>query len=182
MGHLRTSLTDDEAAEVSAVFEEHRQLIEAVATKYAVTADHVPDIVQTVGVHLCAGLNGFRRQAQFRTWLYRMTANVARSYYDKERGQRGLGNRRHRRRNQAIDASDLQFNMVTDINVDPEETLQAEEQSAALSDAIEQLPPRYQAAIRNVLEGSADKCSSRWTRLRATRRLRIILAQDPRVE
>jgi RNA polymerase sigma-70 factor, ECF subfamily len=171
LSKLREVLTRDEADRVADVFTTHQRFIEAVASRYAPSYDHVPDIVQAVGVEVCRGLNGFRAESEITTWLFRVTVNTARNYYRHEN--------RQTRKAEALAAA---LGQTPDIGIDPDDAIAEEERKAALEEAITQLHPKHRRAIRNQLQSRGVSCSSKWTRLRARRRLRRLLTGNPRLD
>ncbi len=175
----RTQLTDDEAARVSAVFTTHQTFIEAVAARHAPTPADVPDIVQSVGVKMCIGLNGFRSESEITTWLYRITVNAARTHYKREYSF-------ERTRATAAVQSSLgndgpAVGLADDATLDPDDQVEANERLQALEEALAQLLPAEQDAIRYKLQDRGVLSSSRWDRYRGMRRLRRLLADDPRL-
>lgn len=178
----RTVLTEADAARVADVFQTHQRFIENVVRQHAPTPDAVPDIVQTVGVRVCQGLNGFRGDSELRTWLYRVSVNAARDYYRQEVNQLN-----------AIDAvaRDYWEQAHQATRVDPDDTVAGTECLTALLDAVKRLRPPYKAAIRGVMRNvtgavlvqSDDTSNAKRKRLwRARRQLRSILDDDPRFE
>jgi len=167
----RPPLTDDEARRVAEVFTEHQAFIEAVARRHAQSSDHVQDIVQSVGVRICQGLPGFRNESKPATWIYRLTVNMARTYYLQEwRQQRNA------------EAFQEHVKQLPEPAFDPDDHIANVEMAEALDEAVDQLIPQHQVAVRNELSGSVVLSHSRWTKLRARRRLKELLTNDPRVD
>lgn len=177
----RTVLTEADAARVADVFQTHQRFIENVVRQHAPTPDAVPDIVQTVGVRVCQGLNGFRGDSELRTWLYRVSVNAARDYYRQELNQLN-----------AIDAATLNDRAMPDHRVHPDDRVAGGERLTALLDAVQRLRPLYKAAIQGAVRNAtglqmvqSEEDSSNATRkrlFRARRQLRSILDDDPRFE
>ncbi len=165
----RDSLTEAEAARVADVFQAHHRFLENVARAHAPSPDHVPDIVQAVGVQICRGLNGFRAESELRTWLFRVTVNTARTYYRRER--------RHRL---AVDA--LTATPEPEPYIDPDEQAQQSQRLDALADALDRMNPGRQQLIRDELAGAVVERSRRSSRHRARRQLRQLLTDDPRLD
>lgn len=171
----RSVLTEAEAARVADVFLEHQQFILNVARQFAHDQEDVPDIVQSVGVKVCQHLNGFRGQSELRTWLYRVTVNVARDTF-----------RRARVAGQAIDA--LAQANLPDIVEDPDHVVLSGERLDALRESVERLRPIYRDAvhhrIRNETEGvtvqDIGEGTARSRLSKACKQLREQLIDDPR--
>lgn len=165
----RERLTEAEAERVADVFTAHQSFVAKVAQLHAPGPDHVPDIVQAVGIKLCQSLNGFRGDAELKTWLYRVTVNTARDHYQRERRQA-----------RAVEA--ITAYPEPDQVIDPDEMLEGRERVDALHAAVEQLKPLYQDVIRNDLRGSAVLRNRKTSRHRARTQLRQLLAEDPRLD
>ena len=164
-------LSTADADRVAEVFTKHQAFVEAVARQYAPrpVAIHVPDIVQAVAVQVCRGLNGFREEADIKTWLYRITVNTAHDYY---RGQV-----RQQWRVEAI----LRETPLPDQIIDPDEEVRLGERSQALYDAVQQMKPKVRRQIVHDL--SKDSVlSDRTTRRGIRTKLRLILTGDPRID
>src|SRR4051794_33272297 len=93
------------------------------------------DVVQESYLRAYRGLKRFRGDAQFTTWLYRITANCASTH---------LGKRSRHRHEELLDDAPI---ADTNPDVDPE----ARADSAALRDrldaALRELPPRLRAVV-----------------------------------
>lgn len=163
------ALTETEAERVADVFETHQAFVESVARRFAPSPMHVPDIVQSVGVQVCRGLGGFREDSQITTWLYRITKNVALDMRRREQAQIIKARTR------------LAEQPHPDRVVDPDDVVLSGQRMAALQDAIDQMRPQQQRAIRRILDDRSVLVVSRSTQRRAMRTLRGLLADDPRV-
>jgi RNA polymerase sigma-70 factor, ECF subfamily len=93
------------------------------------------DVVQESYLRAYKGLRRFRGDAQFTTWLYRITANCANTY---------LGKRSRRRTEQLTDDF-----AVADIDPerDPAARADASLLRERLEDALEDLPPKLRAVV-----------------------------------
>lgn len=104
---------------------------------YRLTGDEedARDVVQESYLRAYRGLKRFRGDAQFTTWLYRITANCATTYLGK----------RSRRRTEAM-PDDLQ---IADVN--PERDPEARADATLLRDRLEtalgDLPPKLRAVV-----------------------------------
>lgn len=163
------ALTEAEADQVADVFETHQAFVESVARRFAPGPMHVPDIVQSVGVQVCRGLSGFRQDSQITTWLYRITKNVALDMRRREQAQIIKARTRMMEQPQP------------DRVLDPDAVVQEGQRMEALSEAIRQMRPQQQLAIRRILGDGSVLVVSRSTQRRAVRTLRGLLANDPRV-
>ena len=94
------------------------------------------DVVQETYLRAWKGLDGFRGDAQFSTWLYRITANTA---YTTVR-------RRRRHRADALDAM-VEEPVETRIEAQPEDAAEQSALLAELSVAVEQLPPKLRVLV-----------------------------------
>jgi RNA polymerase sigma factor (sigma-70 family) len=166
----RDQLTEAEAARAADVFTTHQRFIENVVRRHAPTPDHVPDIVQAVAVKICRGLNGFRNESQLTTWLFRVAVNESRTCY--------RGERRFRR---AIEA--METTPEPEPVLDPDDQVAEIERREALHEAINDLQnPLHRNLMRNHLTDGLVVTGSKTSRHRARRRLRELLADDPRLE
>jgi RNA polymerase sigma-70 factor, ECF subfamily len=94
------------------------------------------DVVQETYLRAWKGLKGFRGDAQFSTWLYRITANTA---YTAVK-------RRRRHRAEALDAM-IDDPVETRIEAQPEESAEQSALLARLAVALEQLPPKLRVLV-----------------------------------
>jgi RNA polymerase sigma-70 factor (ECF subfamily) len=94
------------------------------------------DVVQETYLRAWRGLGSFRGDAQFTTWLYRITANTA--YTSVKR------RRRHR-----ADALDAMIHDPVEVRLDaqPEESAQQSAMLDRLSVALDQLPPKLRVLV-----------------------------------
>ena len=104
---------------------------------YRLTGDEedARDVVQEAYLRAYRGLKRFRGDAQFSTWMYRITANCASTYLAKRT--------RHRHDELVEDA------VIADgrPEVDPESMAEAELLRDRLSDALHDLPPGLRAVV-----------------------------------
>jgi RNA polymerase sigma factor (sigma-70 family) len=163
-------LNEAEARRAGEVFAEHRGFVESVARRHASLPADVPDIVQDVGMRICTGLNGFRGEAELRSWLYRVTVNAARDRYRTDRWQI----ERPREEVAVVQGGEA-------YDGDLMGHVRRRERAKALHEGIEHLrTERTREGIRDeLITGSV--LLNRKTRWGALKRLRGILADDPRI-
>jgi len=93
------------------------------------------DVVQESYLRAFRGLKRFRGDAQFTTWLYRITANCASTH---------LGKRSRHRHDELLDDSPI---ADTNPDVDPEARSDASALRERLNVALRDLPPRLRAVV-----------------------------------
>lgn len=162
-------LTDDDRQLVEAVFTEHRKLIENVARLHAPSPQDVPDIVQMVGIRICRGLRNFRGESTITTWLHRVTINAARDYYQESV-------RRSERVREALETTP-----IPDQIIDPDAVLAESERRAVLYDGLDQLTADERDLVSDHLRPWGVLSHRKGQRFKARRRLRDLLANDPRM-
>src|SRR5690606_4001455 len=104
---------------------------------YRLTGDEedARDVVQETYLRAFRGLKRFRGDAQFTTWLYRITANCANTH---------LG-RRVRHRHEELEDDDSVVDERPE--ADPQQRAENEALRGRLRGAIEALPPRLRAVV-----------------------------------
>jgi RNA polymerase sigma-70 factor (ECF subfamily) len=105
---LAAAQAGDEAAQ-SAIFGAYRQRVAAHVHRMTGDPDVVDDLVQEVFISAFGGLSAFRGDAQLGTWLYRITANKVRNWWDAQR--RRLA-REHRAAERTLAAPPLQEDRI----------------------------------------------------------------------
>ena len=93
------------------------------------------DVVQEAYLRAYKGIGKFRGDAQFSTWLYRITANCANTHLSK---------RRKHRHDELLDDSPL---ADTNPERDPQATLLATSLRDRLTGALDDLPPKLRAVV-----------------------------------
>src|SRR5690348_7718472 len=96
--------------------------------------DDARDVVQESYLRAYRGLKRFRGDAQFTTWLYRITANCASNQ----------PRRRARHRHEELDAD---LGPVVDAGHDPAALADAADLRSRVEGALEELPPRLRAVV-----------------------------------
>jgi RNA polymerase sigma-70 factor (ECF subfamily) len=94
------------------------------------------DVVQETYLRAWRGLDGFRGDAQFSTWLYRITANTAYSTVKRRRRHRAV----------ALDTL-LEEPVEARIEAQPEASAEQSAALAHLAAAIEDLPPKLRVLV-----------------------------------
>lgn len=74
-----------DTAAISELFENHRQQVARHVLRMTGDPSSVDDLVQEVFIAAFSALTGFRRDAQFDTWLYTIAANKVRNWWDARR-------------------------------------------------------------------------------------------------
>ncbi len=122
--------------------EAFEQLVRATYTEtytlaYRLTGDEedARDVVQESYFRAYKGLRRFRGDAQFTTWLYRITANCATTH---------LGRRAKHRHEELLDDAPL---VDTAPDLDPQARAEASATRHRLEQALRTLPPRLRAVV-----------------------------------
>lgn len=158
-----------------------RTYVDTYTLAMRLTADEedARDVVQETYLRAWKGLNGFRGDAQFTTWLYRITANTA---YTTVK-------RRRRHRVDHLDAM-VEEPVEARIEAQPEESAEQSAALAQIADALEHLPPKLRVLVvlKDVYGLSHEEIaaelgisvSAAKVRLhRGRKRLRDVLYEDP---
>jgi RNA polymerase sigma-70 factor, ECF subfamily len=93
------------------------------------------DVVQETYLRAYKGIGRFRGDAQFTTWLYRITANCANTHLSKRRRHR------HDELTETMAVAD------TDATRDPQATVLASSLRDRLTVALDDLPPKLRAVV-----------------------------------
>jgi len=124
---------------------DHRAFEELVRVTYADTytlafrltgdEEDARDVVQESYLRAFRGLKRFRGDAQFTTWLYRITANCASTH---------LGRRSRHRHDELVDDAPIQD---LDLDHDPQARTETNATRDRLTVALRELPPRLRAVV-----------------------------------
>ncbi|MCA9711423.1 MAG: RNA polymerase sigma factor [Myxococcales bacterium] len=129
---LAAAQRGDPAAQ-AALFRAHRDDIARQVLRMTGDNGAVDDLVQEVFIAAFSALPGFRRDAQLDTWLYRITVNKVRNWWDTER---------RRQRREDLVACSPRAPVTT-----PEEEATATEHRHRLYAALGRLPHKYREAF-----------------------------------
>jgi RNA polymerase sigma-70 factor (ECF subfamily) len=115
-----------------------RTFVDTYTLALRLTADEedARDVVQEAYLRAWKGLPKFRGDAQFSTWMYRITANTAYSAVKRRR--------RHR-----VEALDAMIEEPVELHVDgqPEDAAESALLLARLAAALDQLPPKLRVLV-----------------------------------
>jgi len=92
-------------------------------------------VVQEAYLRAWKGIRRFRGDAQFSTWMYRITANTAASVSSKRRRQR------------TVHIDDVADPVETDVALHPELATENTELMGRLAAALDELPPRLRSLV-----------------------------------
>jgi RNA polymerase sigma-70 factor, ECF subfamily len=106
-----------------------------LAMRLTANEEDARDVVQDAYLRAWKGIDRFRGDAQFSTWMYRITANAASSLLDKRR----------RRRTEPLDAIDEPVD--TALANQPELAAESAIALGELSRAVEALPPKLRSVV-----------------------------------
>jgi len=93
------------------------------------------DVVQEAYIRAFRGIGRFRGDAQFSTWMYRITANCASTH---------LGRRRRHRHEELVDELVV---VESRPDLDPSARADASDLRDRISEALEELPPKLRAVV-----------------------------------
>ena len=106
-----------------------------LAMRLTANEEDARDVVQDAYLRAWKGIDRFRGDAQFSTWMYRITANAASTLIEKRR----------RRRTEVLD--DLTEPVETAHDAQPELAMESAIGLAELGRAVEALPPKLRSVV-----------------------------------
>jgi len=106
-----------------------------LAVRLTATEEDARDVVQEAYLRAWKGIRRFRGDAQFSTWMYRITANTAATVSSKRRSQR------------TVHIDDVADPVETDVALHPELATENTELMGRLSAALDELPPRLRVLV-----------------------------------
>ena len=119
----------------------YQHKIMSLISRYVKDSDEIQDVAQEAFIKAYRALPGFRGDAAFYTWLYRIAINTAKNH---------LVSRSRRPPGSDVDLEDAQYMDAGDALRDretPESTLFGEELRAVVNGALEALPEDLRAAV-----------------------------------
>lgn len=106
-----------------------------LAVRLTASEEDAQDVVQEAYLRAWKGIRRFRGEAQFSTWMYRITANTAATVSGKRRRQR------------TVHLDDVADPVETEVALHPELATENSELMVRLSAALDELPPRLRALV-----------------------------------
>jgi RNA polymerase sigma-70 factor (ECF subfamily) len=106
-----------------------------LAVRLTANEEDARDVVQEAYLRAWKGIGRFRGDAQFTTWLYRITANAAYTLVQKRR----------RRRTEPLETADEPIELASEAQ--PESAAESALVMEQLSDAVAQLPPKLRSIV-----------------------------------
>jgi len=106
-----------------------------LAVRLTATEEDARDVVQEAYLRAWKGIRRFRGDAQFSTWMYRITANTAATVSSKRRRQR------------TVHIDDVADPVETEVALHPELATENTELLGRLSAALDELPPRLRTLV-----------------------------------
>lgn len=136
---VRLAQAGDERAFEALVVKYQRRIAKHVA-RYVRNASDVEDVVQEVFIRAYRGLPSFRGGSAFYTWLYRVAANTALSFLERNRTFEPLGDQDPDERADAADP-------IGSPGEDPERLVMANQIAEALERGLRHLQPALLEAL-----------------------------------
>ena len=106
-----------------------------LAVRLTATEEDARDVVQDAYLRAWKGIRRFRGDAQFSTWMYRITANTAATVSGKRRRQR------------TVHLDEVADPVETEVAMHPELATENTELMGRLSAALDELPPRLRVLV-----------------------------------
>lgn len=106
-----------------------------LAVRLTATEEDARDVVQDAYLRAWKGIRRFRGDAQFSTWMYRITANTAATVSGKRRRQR------------TVHIDEVADPVETEVALHPELATENTELLGRLSAALDELPPRLRTLV-----------------------------------
>ncbi len=131
-------LQDGDAKALDELFRRHRDTAYAIAYRLLGNRDDALDAVQEAFIHVMRGIGGFRGQAAFRTWLYRIVTHAALDYR-RYRAVRNTGSLDHEA---AVEPEDRRPG-----DERPDQEAQRHDLREAIEKALENVSEKNRAAL-----------------------------------
>jgi len=141
-------LKDGDARALDELFRRHRDAAYRVAYRLLGNAEDALDCVQEAFIHVMRGIDAFRGQAAFRTWLYRVVTHAALDY------------RRYRavRKTASLDTEEAREPAAAPARQPtPDQEVAARDLGAAIDKALENVSEKNRAALILYTEGLSYK-------------------------
>jgi RNA polymerase sigma-70 factor, ECF subfamily len=116
----------------------HDSKVLSIAARYTNNAEDAKDIYQEVLIRAYRGLNGFKNQSEFATWLYRITTNVCISSYRNRKKYYTMNNQYANSEDQSSNSHQVEKNS----NPTPHEQMTSGEISDRVTNALNILSPQ----------------------------------------
>lgn len=123
------------------IVERYQGMVGGIAARAARHPDDAEDITQEVFVRAWKSLRGFRGDAKFSTWLYRIALNTAMRYGGKATDER------KRRVEAGPEEPDPLMNIAADPDEGPEALVWKRMSHSALREAVHGLPEKHRVVI-----------------------------------
>jgi RNA polymerase sigma-70 factor (ECF subfamily) len=128
----------DQSAFEELVYRYDRSVL-SIALKYANNQDDAKDLYQEVFIRVYRGINNFRFQSEFSTWLFRITTNVCLTYKSRSKAHLRVSI------DKDFDSEENQFVVGTELVYDgssPEEIASDTDLGEMVNAAVESLSPK----------------------------------------
>lgn len=139
--------------EFNEIYEEYRGMVTSTA-RHLVGSSELEDVVQMVFLEVFRSLDRFRGESKLKTWIYRITVNVALQHRRRRTRKKWLGLFRHPETAERT-ADPRSMNRIESRNAlrqlqDALQTVSEKKRTAFVLVEIEQLTPAQSAEILNV--------------------------------
>ena len=160
---------------LEALVRRHTGRVRSIVYPILLNEADADDVVQEAMLRALDGLDGFRSDATFTTWLHRVAVNTARNFL-----------RSRTRRLRVFVSDESQEDVADELHRTPAREAEAEELNRAINDAMGRLPPEQRIALSLVTIQRLDEkeaarvagcahATLRWRVHRARQRLRQLL-------
>jgi RNA polymerase sigma-70 factor (ECF subfamily) len=106
-----------------------------LAVRLTASEEDARDVVQEAYLRAWKGIRRFRGEAQFSTWMYRITSNAAATQHGK------------RRRHRTVGLDEVADPVETEVALHPEMAAENHELLVRLAAALDELPPRLRSLV-----------------------------------